>query len=240
MNIAIITLDSLRYDTALEAFTPNIDKLGEWTKAGAQGTYTLPAHMALFMNGKMPVSIGGKFDKGKRWFWIDLPWDNRQAEYQLPLGSPNIVKGFKSLGYDTVGIGGVNGWFNSDVPTSAVWKNNFFEWYMWCEQFSEGDKNGFANQIGFLEKGLHINEIEKLFLFVNVSATHIPYLGLEQKDALEYIDRHIMRLINLLPKPCHVFMFADHGDCIEEIDGLEGHGFVHEAVMTVPIMEFKV
>ena len=245
MNICIITLDSLRYDTAIEANTPNIDSFGKWTKAGAQGTYTLPAHMALFMNGKMPVTTDGrKFDKSKRWFWIDLPWDNGLAEYQLPEGSPNIVKGFEALGHETIGIGGVRGWFNNEVATGAVWSNYFFESYMWLEEFSESSKNGFRVQISFLENYWEISESEKLFLFINVAATHTPYLGGKgiegQIESLEYIDRHFIRLIELLPKPCHVFMFSDHGDCIEKIDGIEGHGFAHPVVMTVPIMEFKL
>ena len=55
MNIAIITLDSLRYDVFEEANLPYLKGLGDYYQAFAQGTDTLLSHLAIFKYGHLPV-----------------------------------------------------------------------------------------------------------------------------------------------------------------------------------------
>src|SRR5690606_41897212 len=55
-DVILITLDSCRYDTAKRARTPNLDRLGPVHRAETTGTYTLPAHVALF-TGPIPALV---------------------------------------------------------------------------------------------------------------------------------------------------------------------------------------
>ena len=63
-NFIIITIDSLRYDVAIQANTPVFDKLisdyqlssRQWHKTFAHATYTLPAHVSMFSGGKFPCN----------------------------------------------------------------------------------------------------------------------------------------------------------------------------------------
>ncbi|WP_307811701.1 sulfatase-like hydrolase/transferase [Streptomyces sp. AV19] len=89
---------------------------------------------------------------------------------------------------------------------------------------------------------------QRLFLFLNVSATHTPthvYLPGEDVDswesqcaALSYADRQLGRLFNVLPNHgSWLGLFcADHGEAFGE-DGYSGHGIAHPAVWTVPYAE---
>ncbi|MBH1936605.1 sulfatase-like hydrolase/transferase [Streptomyces sp. AV19] len=83
-----------------------------------------------------------------------------------------------------------------------------------------------------------------LFLFLNVSATHVPhghYLGestdtaMSQQAALAYADEHLSRLITSLTanRRWLIIMCADHGDAYGD-DGFHGRGIAHPMVMNVP------
>jgi hypothetical protein len=47
-NIVLVTLDSCRFDSAQLAATPALDTLGSMRMAETFGTFTLPAHAAIF------------------------------------------------------------------------------------------------------------------------------------------------------------------------------------------------
>ncbi|MGW6908433.1 sulfatase-like hydrolase/transferase [Streptomyces sp. NPDC054940] len=83
-----------------------------------------------------------------------------------------------------------------------------------------------------------------LFLFVNVSATHVPhghYTGdgvdswQSQAAALAYADEHLGRLVDRLTSKRRwlIIMCADHGDAFGE-DGYYGRGIAHSTVLNVP------
>ena len=253
MNIAIITLDSLRYDTAMLAKTPNFDRIfdrlniSDWQKVGSHGTYTLPSHIALFQAGHLPCNnnpeIEGPYNKDKmRLFKTGLYW-NKPIEVLYPTPPEcNVVKGFSKMGYRTIGIGGVH-WFNINYPTSSFWGEMFFDEFYWDESMGERDCSAFENQIILTEKLLS-NHSGDLFYFVNVPSTHVPFMNFGdsiegQAKCLEYVDSHINTLLDLLPKPCHVVIFSDHGECFGE-DGLRGHSFYHPKVMEVPMVSFII
>ncbi|WP_327696849.1 sulfatase-like hydrolase/transferase [Streptomyces sp. NBC_00459] len=88
------------------------------------------------------------------------------------------------------------------------------------------------------------NTNRPLFLFVNVSATHVPhghYTGdsvdswRSQAAALAYADEHLGRLVDGLTakKRWLIIMCADHGDAFGE-DGYHGRGIAHPTVLNVP------
>ncbi len=117
MNIAIITLDSLRFDVAITAKTPNLDLLflqqkRKWELAYAQGTFTLPSHIAILKAGKLPdnrtIAVPLLNHGILSPFKLEVPWNsNRKALYNLPLAE-NIVRAHQLKGFQTIGIGG--GW----------------------------------------------------------------------------------------------------------------------------------
>lgn len=254
MNIAIITIDTLRYDTTQVAKTPFLKEVfkhydvGNWVRAGTSGTYTLPAHIAIFQEGRLPWTndpqVKGIYNRDvELMFRAQLSWErDRPALYPTP-SAPNIIKGFSSLGYRTLGVGGVH-WFDNRFPTSNFWKENFFEEFYWQEDFGEENFDAFDKQLLLLEdkKIYQVSSVSPLFLFLNIPSCHFPYLGHEpsvfgQAAALDYVDSRMNRLFDLLPKPCHIVLTADHGECLGE-DGLFGHGFYHPKIMEVPIASF--
>lgn len=251
INIAIITLDSLRYDVAKKANTPVLSgifsKYGvKWEKAYAQGTFTLPSHISMFQAGKLPENRNSKLPFLNRKilapFSVSLPWErNRKALYNLPEGE-NLVKSFRKKGYDTIGIGGV-AWFSNEMATSKFWGQQYFEKFYWDKKFLPKEKESFKNQLELIEDiFLNRKKERPYFFFLNIASTHSPfmYFGFSkngQSRALEKIDLLFPVLFDNLPRPCHVFIMADHGECFGE-DGLWGHGFYHPKVMEIPFAEF--
>jgi len=241
INIAIIVLDSLRYDYAIEANTPNLDKLGPFKKAYSCGWFTLPVHFALFHSGFTPRSKtpGAYYYKDRRFFTLqNIRTEGKGSEgikslYVLP-DENNFVKSLESIGYKTVGVGGVS-WFDTRCQLSReVWKQFFSDGIYWQTNFEEHVETSFVNQIEFTSS-LKLKQYNPLFFFMNVSATHMPYSFGDQRKALEHVDKYMPWLLDLLPKPMHLFIFADHGDCRGE-GGLYGHKIYHPILMDVPIL----
>ena len=251
-NVAIITIDSLRWDTTMDAKLPNINKLfkqynANWIKVYAQGTYTLPVHIGIFQDGHLPSN---EFDRvglyytrkaGHRMFRIPLKWEESlSVTFDLP-EAPNMVKSFEKLGYRTVGIGGVN-WFNTDYETSNLWKNHYFSEFYWQHEFRAKNPDSLEEQIKLINT-LNLKETEPLFFFLNIASTHRPCRGNKSQKgqvlALEYVDAHIMDVLVQIPKPCHLFLLSDHGTCFGE-DNLSGHGFYHPRVMEIPMTIIKL
>ncbi|MGC0334916.1 arylsulfatase A-like enzyme [Streptomyces sp. SAI-170] len=91
-----------------------------------------------------------------------------------------------------------------------------------------------------LDRADHYAGRRPLFLFVNVSATHVPHghyldssqdTAASQAAALAYADTHLGRLLDGLAEHGRwmVILCADHGD-----DGYHGRGIAHPAVFNVP------
>lgn len=252
-NIALITLDSLRYDVASVTTTPIIDSLGpSWFKAYSNGTDTYTSHSAMLKFGHLPHTMDQKAPKYLRYklsryylFRAVLSLDkNRRAKYSLPVAR-NIVRGFSKLGYRTVGIGGVD-WFNTNIITSEFW-NQYFDEFYWKKSFSQSALNCFDHQVDFAVDILkNHDKVQPLFFFLNISATHNPSFIVRnqfktQQEALQYVDSKIKRIFDLIPKPCHIILTGDHGSVFEEDNYITtGHGFYHQKVMTVPIKDFLI
>lgn len=219
-----------------------------WYKVGAHGTYTLPAHISMFHAGMLP-SINDPtapplYNRNKlSLFKATLNWTrNKAALYPTP-EADNLIVGFQQLGYRTIGIGGVH-WFDDRFQTSRALWTDYFKEFFWSPDFSEENPNGFENQIALSREVLTDRDERPLFFFMNVASTHAPYRGLprrveSQARCLEYIDLHLERLVSLLPKPLHLVIVGDHGDCFGE-EGMWGHGFYHPKVMEVPMLSLEL
>ncbi|MFG2883930.1 STM4013/SEN3800 family hydrolase [Streptomyces sp. NPDC048297] len=245
-SILFITLDSLRYDVARAALhagqTPNLAKMlpgGVWEERRTPGTFTLPAHIAFF-SGFLP----------KLSHPVQPPrlWECRPPAFKaidtgtFVFDAPNLLTGLAQHGYRTACVGGVT-YFSRETPLGSVLPDMFHEDH-WRPEFCSAEADSTRHQVDHALAVANRHRDRPLFLFVNVSATHVPhghYVGhsedswQSQAAALAYADEHLGRLIRTLTsaRPWLVIMCADHGDAFGE-DGYRGRGIAHPAVLNVP------
>jgi hypothetical protein len=252
-DFLFITLDSLRFDTAADALAAGMtpvfkDLIGQWQRRQTSATYTLPAHVAMF-SGSMPRPPRGddrSADTEPRMFALSTSWNRykgRNIRYFFD-DAENVPKGFESKGYRTIGVGGV-GWFSNQVKASAFWEGRYFQQFLYKPTYGEDNPRAFEEQIDDLAEILQQPERRRNFVFVNISSTHRPYSNGDgtlsvkaQRMCLQYVDRHLPKLLDLFPHGAVGIVCGDHGDCMGE-DGLWGHNVVHEQVMTVPYAELE-
>lgn len=254
-NFLFITLDSCRWDSYQHADVKFLSRHCPARKAYAQATFTYAAHLAMFQ-GLLP----GTRER--------LPFYNRYARQLIrianrPVGSPSlltfpagttdIVTGFRSLGYFTLGLGAME-WFKHPNLTQ-----NFEE---------------------FIHTGIHAHRQVEIFLdrtkqdrpffaLINFGETHDPYEFKEkeriphttisrarkenfangefdergwgkQSASCRYLDSQlsiIFEELSMWERETVFVVCGDHGECFGE-DGLFGHGFYHRKVMEVPLAIF--
>jgi hypothetical protein len=176
-NIVLITLDCCRFDTACRARTPTLDKLGTLREAWSAGTFTLPAHMAMF-SGYLPnvtdLPLEDYYSRERFQLWrLSRAKKKAPDSFGLLLEGDTILEGFAKRGYGRVGAGGVR-WFLTQTLRSGFDKFMFWgpnDYEKWFQLRADGD---FALD--------HVDELvdsvrqwDKWFLFVNSLETHAPY-----------------------------------------------------------------
>ena len=105
-DFLLVTWDSCRYDAYLEAPTPRLDSFGEARRAWVMGTYTLPSHLAMFY-GFLPHVFAPEplYNRHRQQLWrISHRNVHTTPLVTFPLGTRNIVSGFRKRGYFTVGV----------------------------------------------------------------------------------------------------------------------------------------
>jgi Sulfatase len=252
-NFLFVTLDCLRYDVARRALaggkTPNLRAVlpaGGWEARETPGTFTLAAHLAFF-HGFLPTPL----TPGPHPRLLALEFEGSLTtvpETYVFRGARNLIEGFARLGYRTFCVGGV-GFFNKRTPLGHVLPGYFAE-SVWHPSLGVAARDSTANQVGAaLDWLARWPDAERLFLFVNVSATHPPhalYLPGATEDnaetqaaALAYADGQLPSLFDALRRrgPCFCLFMADHGEAYGE-DGRRGHRIAHPAVTTVPYAHF--
>ncbi|MFJ5532518.1 STM4013/SEN3800 family hydrolase [Streptomyces sp. NPDC093261] len=250
-NVLFVTFDSLRYDVARAAMyagcTPNLATIvpgGRWEERRTQGSFTYPAHQAFFA-GFLPVPSGP--GRPGRLLACRAIRGTTITERTFVFDAPDIVTGFAELGYRTVCVGGV-GFFSKATKLGSVLPDLFQESY-WAPRMGASSPASTQHQVDTALGVVREQQPgQRLFLFMNVTATHVPHhmhLGdgtadswESQWEALSYADKEMGRLFASLPDvgPWLVVMCADHGEAFGE-DGYEGHGVAHPAVWTVPYAE---
>ncbi|MFI1092650.1 STM4013/SEN3800 family hydrolase [Streptomyces sp. NPDC020917] len=245
-SILFVTMDSLRYDTARSAYeagmTPHLETLlppGGWERRQTPGTFTFPAHMAFFA-GFLP-----KLPQPEQ---PPRLWECRPPAFKtVPLqtfvfDAPNLLVGVSQHGYRSICIGGVT-YFSRETPLGSVLPDLFDEDH-WRPEFCSPEPDSTRHQVDHALEIAERYEGRPIYLFVNVSATHVPhghYLGesrdtfASQQAALAYADAHLGRLITTLiaHRRWLIILCADHGDAFGE-DGYRGRGIAHPVVMNVP------
>jgi Sulfatase len=252
-DIALVTLDTLRYDVAAQQLaaghTPHLAALlpeGRWERRHTPASFTYAAHHAFFA-GFLPTPAGEA--SRDRLFAAAFPGSDTTGEQTWVFEQAEVVAALASQGYHTLCLGGV-GFFNRRSALGNVLPNLFHEAH-WRPEFGVTEPDSLSHQLDQLATSLAaLGNTRPLFTFLNVSAMHQPnrhYLPGATEDsweshaaALSYVDRHFPRLMTLLQsrgRPCLVIMCSDHGTAYGE-DGLAGHRLGHEVVWTVPYAQF--
>lgn len=258
-NILFITLDSLRFDVAQEAFnegiTPNFARVlpaTGWQQRHTPASFTYPAHQAFFA-GFLPT----------------LPYPNREPRlFASSFGASQTIRAetfsfaeatlpeaLQARGYRTICIGGV-AFFNKRSALGKVLPNLFTESY-WQASFAPMSRHSAEKQVACALRTLdNLHNDEKFFLFINFSATHKPsHIFLEdtqhntqhdsktsQRAALLHIDQHMPPLLVALAQRGNylAIICSDHGTTFgtEEDANFRGHRLAHPAVWNVPYLHY--
>lgn len=263
-NFVLVTYDSCRYDSYIEAATPVLDAHGEVRKAYSQATYTFASHASMFQ-GMLPHVFAEEayYNRFVRQMWRIQHRKPVDARLALPQGSKSIIDGFNKLGYFTCGTAAM-AWFRSNHHLLEDWQE--FEW------------TGIdaRRQIAWTRDCIARHSDRPFFAFLNLGETHSPYTfdgqGGSEGDAVarehrsrsgvgkenaafdeamwrmqvacvEFLDARMGELLQFFKetnRDATIVMCGDHGDCFGE-EGLYGHGFYHPRVMEVPmaIFDFK-
>jgi hypothetical protein len=251
-DVLLVTLDTLRFDVAERCAaagrTPHLAAVlpgGAWERRHTPGSFTFAAHAAFFA-GFLPTPVTP--GRHPRPFALAFPGSETTAADTAVFDAPDVVSGFRGVGYHTVCIGGV-GFFNKRTPLGRVLPGLFDESH-WSPQLGVTDPRSTEHQVDqALERVAAVDPERRVFLFVNVSAIHQPnrfYLPGATEDtieshaaALEYTDAHLGRLFAGLRKrgPWLAVVCSDHGTAYGE-GGCTGHRLAHPVVWDVPYAEF--
>jgi hypothetical protein len=254
-DLLFVTLDTLRYDVAVECLadgrTPQVAKVlpgGAWERRHTPASFTYAAHHAFFA-GFLPTPVTP--GPHQRMFAARFGGSETTGPATYVFDAPDLPTGLAAAGYHTVCLGGV-GFFNPGAPLGRVLPGLFAEAH-WERAFGVTAPDCFGAQLDRLEGivgGLPARR--PLFTFINVAALHQPnrhYVPGAVEDslathaaALEYVDGLLGRLFALVTgrgRPCQVILCSDHGTLYGE-GGHVGHRVAHEAVWTVPYADFTL
>lgn len=252
MDIALVTLDTLRFDVAQELFEagrlPRLGRLlppGGWERRHSPSNFTYGAHHAFFA-GFLPTPTAP--GPHPRLFAARFEGSETTIAETYVFDEPTIVEGLAAAGYRTICVGGV-GFFNERTPLGRVFPALFHE-SRWCAEFSVTAVDSTRAQCEWAASRLQATE-RRVFVFVNVSALHQPnchYVAGHAQDsrqthaaALEYVDGALEPLWSALRARGGAFCIvcSDHGTAYGE-DGYSGHRLNHPVVTDVPYAHFFV
>lgn len=251
-DILMVTLDTLRYDVAVEAMnrnlTPELARVvpgGEWELRHSPGSFTYAAHQAFFAGFLPTPAIPGRHH---RLFAARFAGSETTGSGTAVFDAPDIITGLASAGYHTACIGGV-GFFNKQTSLGSVLPGLFAESH-WSIELGVTSRDSTQHQVVLAEKIIQrLSPAQRLMLFVNVSAIHQPnclYVpGATHDDpqtmkaALAYVDPWLGKLFAMMRRraPLLGIICSDHGTAYGE-DGFTGHRIAHPVVWNVPYAEF--
>ncbi|GID91036.1 STM4013/SEN3800 family hydrolase [Amorphoplanes digitatis] len=252
-DLLMVTLDTLRYDVAVECLasgrTPRLAKVlpgGAWERRHTPASFTYAAHHAFFA-GFLPTPVTP--GPHERMFAARFDGSETSGAGTYVFDAADLPAGLAAAGYHTLCLGGV-GFFNPGAPLGRVLPGLFAEAH-WERAFGVTAPDCLGAQLDRLEAVIGtLPAARPLFTFINVAALHQPnrhYVPGAAEDgldthaaALEYVDGMLGRLFALASgrgRPCQVIICSDHGTLYGE-DGHVGHRLAHEAVWTVPYADF--
>lgn len=248
-DLVWITLDSLRYDVAVDAHaggrTPNLAGLlgpDGWQRRHTPGSFTLPAHLA-FLSGFLPDPPAAF--RPPRLFAGSFHGAVGVRPGTFVFDEPSLPQALAVRGYRTACFGGV-GFFSGEGAFGRIIPDLFAESY-WSRQTGPTSRiSAAALADRVCDWYAELAPDEPVFVLINDATTHTPthlYLPGERVDtpssqaaALSYSDQELGRVFAALRRPTLLVICSDHGDCFGE-DGYRGHGVAHPNVWTVPYTE---
>jgi Sulfatase len=253
-SVFFVTIDSCRYDTFELSNSPNMKSVGPLHKAQAPSHFTYGSHSAMFVGFTPGVSeYQSKFVNPKyaRLFRLNRAGWSGYAKPGFELEGKDIIHGFRNAGYTTIGSAAM-AWFSPNSEVSNTLTGGF-------DEFNYIGREGIEKQIQWILDFINNNQDRKLFVFLNIGETHVPYYyngapwdknentcvpfqnidrsdecRIRQKMCCEYIDLKISPLLREFSKAT-ILICGDHGDCWGE-DGLWEHGISHPSTLTVPLI----
>jgi hypothetical protein len=251
-DVLFVTLDTLRYDVAVETMdaghTPFLREVipgGQWELRHSPGSFTYAAHQAFFAGFlPTPATTGAH----ERLFAARFAGSETTGTETAVFDAADIVTGLASAGYHTACIGGV-GFFNKRTPLGSVLPSLFAESH-WNEALGVTAPDSTQRQVELAQAILEkLPPERRLMMFLNVSAIHqpnciyVPGAGYDDKRtmaaALAYVDPWLGRLFDAARRRRSVLTIicSDHGTAYGE-DGFWGHRIAHPVVWNVPYAEF--
>lgn len=264
-NWLLITLDSCRYDSFVEANPKNMLSLGKLEKRYSYASWTFPSHCNLLTgvlnhtNRENQFPVADLVDVRKKYRErLGVP-DLRMKSLLPRLWLPDWLR--NRLGYNTTAITSMAPLNNNTIVSTGfeifhhMHRHNTFKLMLPLLKFNEDNKPS--------------------FYLMNIGETHYPYatpdeppylwprlsgafgafkddfgmpdkffnkdemakLRKRQINTVQYVDTVMNELFNMVPKGTYVTITADHGDCFGE-GGHFGHAAVcHPKVFEVPWVE---
>lgn len=252
-DILFITLDTLRYDAAQQAWQegrlktlqPYLGPRG-WEKRHTPGNFTYAAHHAFFA-GFLPTPV--RAGPHPRLFAARFTGSVSTVEGTFVFEEPTLPQALCTRKYRTICIGGT-GFFNQQNELARVLPGLFAEAH-WNPELGVACRNSAENQIAQAIRSIDAAGDQRVFLFINISAIHQPnwFYGADHGPdtlathtaALVAVDRALPPLLRCLSRraPTFVILCSDHGTAYGE-DGYSGHRLGHEVVWNVPYSEFML
>ena len=252
-DIVFITLDTLRYDAAQQAWqegrlktlAPYLGPQG-WEQRHTPGNFTYAAHHAFFA-GFLPTALGT--GPHPRLFAAQFAGSVSTVENTFVFDEPTLPEALAARDYHTICIGGT-GFFNGQNKLARVLPSLFAEAH-WTPELGVACRDSAENQIAQALESVNTADGRRVFLFINVSAIHQPnwFYGAEEGPdtlathiaALVTVDEALRPLFQTLKQrgPAFVIICSDHGTAYGE-DGYFGHRLGHEVVWNVPYADFML
>ena len=260
-NLLLLTYDSCRFDVLDAASTPVLDSYAIVRSAQAPATFTYPSHLAFFAgilpNCRDDLPYYNRFKKQLIGL-AEVGETNVAKDSLIKVESDrNLMWGLAERGYQTVGAGAMN-WFRQSSLTDG------FARFLFTGTNADAQIDFLLEEIdprapffGFINFG----ETHAPYAFagkqdrcsVDVRSRRMtwpPEQGDEptgvaspafghQRQAAEFLDRRLPRLLSGLPDRTLVVVCADHGECFGE-DGYWGHAVSHPKVWEVPLAVFRL
>ncbi len=261
-NFVIVTLDSCRFDTYMEARTPVLDRFAPAERRYSYASWTAPSHYNLLL-GLMPHA-NQPGTHAAATYLEDFQQHERRLGFPLKAhGEPFYFPSYlRNRGYFTGALVS----FSALSPASPI--NNGFDVYRQMPRHN--DMRAMLSELRFPAD-------RPSFWLLNVGETHYPYalpsedpsdwpvltgvggvfretplvpaffdeqqmssLRARQVRAIEYLDGVFAELFAMLPPNTWVSIMGDHGELFGE-DGFFGHGPIeHPKVFEVPFLEGPV
>lgn len=240
----------------MSSSAPNIKSVGSVHRASAPGYFTYSSHAAMFVGFTPGIAAEDRPFLNPKYAKIFKMQGGRDsagsAEEFLSLPGPNVIGGFKRLGYTTIGSGAV-AWFNPETATAQALISEFHTFYF------PGRIYRLSSQLAFIDRELARAKDDPVFVFLNIGETHVPYYfegapwdlawnpceafgtnndadecRRRQAACLEFVDDKVGPLLDRF-QSASTLICADHGDAWGE-DGLWEHGICHPKVIEVPLV----